>query len=220
MRVYDRSWKSTRKYHLNTVTTFGRMSKRAPKFFGAMDAGLSTSDRRGNSSDCEGSKDDVVRNEHRHRRPVDMRDVTVLPEPAKKRARDFFALLRDRAVKGIGGEIRVEWPEGPAWIKSHLPVRYDLGGTGPHAARALSALGAKALVALQDRSAQMLSLFPPDVVLAEATTGSLPPNMPHVTANQVQETFIFEYAASIRNSWGRSAPILADHRALRRPRCR
>ena len=126
---------------------------------------------------------------------VDMRDVTVLPEPDEKRARDFFALLRDRAVKGIGGEIRVEWPEGPAWIKNHLPVRYDLGGTGPHAARALSALGAKALVALQDRSAQMLSLFPPDVVLAE---GDRIVAAQHATRHgePSPETFIFEYAAA------------------------
>ena len=92
---------------------------------------------------------------------VDMKDVSVLPQPGEDRARDFFAFLRDRAIRGVGGEIRVEWQNGPAWIKSHLPIRHDLGGTGAHAARALAAVGAKALVALQDRSAQMLSLFPP-----------------------------------------------------------
>ncbi len=125
---------------------------------------------------------------------IDMMDVIALAEPRDAPIRAFFSLLRQRAVKGIGGEIKVDWPDGPAWLKSYLPVSYDLGGTGPHAARVLSALHAKALVALQDRSAQMLSLFPPDVLIAEGDR--------MVSAQEakrhgapVAETFIFEFAA-------------------------
>ena len=125
---------------------------------------------------------------------LDMKDVTSVAQPNERRARAFLALLSDRAVKGIGGEIRVDWPGGPTWIKTNLPVRYDLGGTGPHAARTMSALGARALVALQNRSTQMLSLFPPDVLVAEKD---------RIVAAQYavrhgapgSETFIFEFAA-------------------------
>ena len=125
---------------------------------------------------------------------VDMKDVSVLPQPGEDRARDFFAFLRDRAIKGVGGEIRVEWQNGPAWIKSHLPIRHDLGGTGAHAARALAAVGAKALVALQDRSAQMLSLFPPDVMVAEGHSIVAAKDAAR-RGEPSPETFIFEFAA-------------------------
>ena len=125
---------------------------------------------------------------------VEMTDLADLPGSDEQRARAFVMLLRDRALKGIGGEVRVDWPEGPAWLKKHLPIRYDLGGTGPHAARALNAVGAPALVALQDRSAHMLTLFPPDVMIAEGDM--------IVAARDARqhgeprpETFIFEYSA-------------------------
>ena len=125
---------------------------------------------------------------------VEMTDLADLPGSDDQRARAFVMLLRDRALKGIGGEVRVDWLEGPAWLKKHLPIRYDLGGTGPHAARALNAVGAPALVALQDRSPHMLSLFPPQVMIAEG--GMI------VAARDARqhgeprpETFIFEYSA-------------------------
>ena len=117
---------------------------------------------------------------------LDMKDVTSVAQPNERRARAFLALLSDRAVKGIGGEIRVDWPGGPTWIKTNLPVRYDLGGTGLHAARTMSALGARALVALQNRSTQMLSLFPPDVLVAEKDR-MLRLSMPYATAHRARK---------------------------------
>ena len=114
---------------------------------------------------------------------IAMADVAALPKPADPHARAFVAQLRERAIGGVGGEIRVEWPEGPLWLKARLPVRYALGGTGAHAARALSAVGAPALVALQDRSAQMLSLFPPDVLIA--VDGATVPSTPRDCCGEV-----------------------------------
>ena len=76
-------------------------------------------------------------------------------------------LLQTRARDGKGGELAYDWPEGPIWISQNLPVLYSLGGTGPHAAWVLSALGAPALLALENRSDKMLKLVPEDVLLAE-----------------------------------------------------
>lgn len=128
-----------------------------------------------------------------------MHDVAALPDAGDADARAFVARLRDRAVRGVGGEVRVEWPAGPAWLKAHLPVRYALGGTGPHAARALSALGAPALVALQDRSARTLALFPPDVLIAE-DEGIVAARHARSHGAPRPETFIFEYTAGM--PWG------------------
>lgn len=77
------------------------------------------------------------------------------------------AQLLDRVRKGIGGEIRVDWPQGPAWLDERIKFRYALGGTGPQAAWTLSTLGAPALIALQDRSAHMLASLPGGVLLLE-----------------------------------------------------
>src|SRR4029453_1992834 len=59
----------------------------------------------------------------------DLHDVAQNQSVAEnQRAREFVALLTERAAKGIGGEIRVEWPEGPEWLRRHAAVRYALGG--------------------------------------------------------------------------------------------
>ena len=47
------------------------------------------------------------------------------PAPAQA----LGAELRRRAAAGIGGEIRVDWAEGPQWVDANLPVRTALGGT-------------------------------------------------------------------------------------------
>ena len=39
--------------------------------------------------------------------------------------------MRARAGRGEGGEIRVEWDEGPRWLATNERIRYALGGTGP-----------------------------------------------------------------------------------------
>ncbi|GAB0117898.1 ADP-dependent glucokinase/phosphofructokinase [Acidisoma sp. 7E03] len=81
-------------------------------------------------------------------------------------AQALAAELRQRALKGIGGELRVDWPEGPAWLNAHLPLRIALGGTAAHAARVLTLLGAPALLALEHRTPEQLAVLDPDMLLA------------------------------------------------------
>jgi ADP-dependent phosphofructokinase/glucokinase len=75
-------------------------------------------------------------------------------------------LLLERARRGIGGEIRVDWPDGPAWLDARLPRRLGLGGTGAQAAQTLAVLGAPTLLALSDRSAAQLALIHPQIRVA------------------------------------------------------
>lgn len=86
---------------------------------------------------------------------------------APETARAFGALVKERAAAGIGGEVRIEWPEGPGWLAGHVPIAYALGGTGPQAAWSLAAIGAPALIALEDRSAHKLGQVHPDILIAE-----------------------------------------------------
>ncbi|WP_051248261.1 ADP-dependent glucokinase/phosphofructokinase [Inquilinus limosus] len=87
-------------------------------------------------------------------------------EPGTPAAALAAQLLR-RAAEGIGGEVLVDWPEGPAWIDRHLHSTPGLGGTGAQAAQALALLGAPALLALGDRTPAQLGLLHPDIRLAE-----------------------------------------------------
>src|SRR5437868_3568170 len=48
-------------------------------------------------------------------------------------ARTFGELIKERARRGIGGEVRIDWPEGPAWLARNVAITYALGGTGPQA---------------------------------------------------------------------------------------
>lgn len=82
------------------------------------------------------------------------------------RARALGAELRRRAALGIGGEIRVDWTEGPQWVDANLPIRTALGGTPAHAARLLTMLGAPALLALEHRGPEQLGLLDPDMLIA------------------------------------------------------
>ncbi|HWL67473.1 MAG TPA: ADP-dependent glucokinase/phosphofructokinase [Geminicoccus sp.] len=84
--------------------------------------------------------------------------------PAGRLARQ----LLERAWRGIGGEIHVDWPEGPAWLDASLPTRLGLGGTGAQAAQVLATLGAPTLVTVGDRSARQLERFHPRVGVALA----------------------------------------------------
>jgi len=77
-------------------------------------------------------------------------------------------LLLERARRGIGGEVRFDWPDGPAWLDARLPRRLGLGGTGAQAAQTLAVLGAPTLLALSDRSAAQLALIHPNVRVAGA----------------------------------------------------
>ena len=132
----------------------------------------------------------------------------------------LIAELERRATNGIGGELFVDWAEGPAWIDRHVAGRKAIGGTSAQAAYMLAMLGAPALVALQDRSAAQLDVIHPDVLIATAggpmPCGSIIPEgqgkPPHV---------IFEFTAGDMIA-GRPAPrssrviVRFDHSALER----
>src|SRR5688572_13663466 len=80
---------------------------------------------------------------------ISMHEIeALLADSAPAEARAFSEIIRGRAQRGIGGEVRVEWPDGPTWLTAHVPVSYALGGTGPQAGWTLAAVGAPALVAL------------------------------------------------------------------------
>ena len=81
--------------------------------------------------------------------------------------------LERRAANGIGGELFVDWPDGPAWIDRHVSGRRAVGGTSAQAAYMLAALGAPALIAIEDRSAGQLDVLHPDTLVA--TGGGLVP---------------------------------------------
>jgi ADP-dependent phosphofructokinase/glucokinase len=126
--------------------------------------------------------------------------------------------LERRAQSGTGGELAVDWPEGPAWIDAQLAGRRGIGGTSLQAAHMLSMLGAPALVALEDRSAGQLAVIHPDVLVATARgpvarSNVRPAGMPR------PPHYIFEYTAG-RTVGGRPVPrssrtiLRFDHSAL------
>ncbi len=113
---------------------------------------------------------------------------------APKEAQDLGALIKERASRGIGGEVRIDWAEGPTWLARHVPIAYALGGTGPQAAWSLATIGAKALIALEDRSAHKLAQVHPDILIAEngraRRAAEIVPRGP-----RQPEIFIIEYTA-------------------------
>ncbi|MCX5572136.1 MULTISPECIES: ADP-dependent glucokinase/phosphofructokinase [Kaistia] len=129
---------------------------------------------------------------------IEMEDAAaLLASEIPADARSFIDMLVDRAHRGVGGEIRVEWPEGPAWLTDNLPFGSSLGGTGPHAAWVLTAVGAPALVALQDRSADMVRHIPSDILVVErgqtVPVGAIKPR-----GEPRPKIFIFEYTAGMQ----------------------
>jgi ADP-dependent phosphofructokinase/glucokinase len=128
---------------------------------------------------------------------INMSDVAHLIKATDPQgAVDFANLLMGRAERGIGGEVRVEWPDGPAWLSERLRPRYSLGGTGPHASWVLSTLRAPAVLNLGDRSEHMLSHLPENVLLAEGDA-LLPPAQVKRRGVQRLNIFIFEYTAGV-----------------------
>jgi ADP-dependent phosphofructokinase/glucokinase len=126
---------------------------------------------------------------------VDLHDIDAMRNSAEgSEPLGLFKLLQDRAANGIGGEIKVDWPDGPLWIRSNVNVRHALGGTGPQAAWVLSRLGAKSVIALEDRHSLMLDQIPPGVMVAENGKLLEAPDVARST-EIVPETFIFEYTA-------------------------
>jgi ADP-dependent phosphofructokinase/glucokinase len=94
----------------------------------------------------------------------------VLANADKTEPAALAAELLRRLRCGLGGEYRMEWPEGELWASKYLPVgSWGLGGTGAQAAQMLAALGAPALISLEDRSRRQLSLIHPKVLVADAS---------------------------------------------------
>lgn len=126
---------------------------------------------------------------------IDMHDMPSLTTAAADSgAGHLFAMLQDRAHRGVGGEVKVDWPEGPNWLRERVGIRHALGGTGPQAAWVLSKLGAKTVIALEDRHPLMLRQIPPGVLVVQDGTlveGAIVRPYPR----DVPETFIFEYTA-------------------------
>ena len=114
----------------------------------------------------------------------------------------MLAELERRATNGIGGELFVEWPKGPDWIDRHVSGRKAIGGTSVQAAYMLALLGAPALVALEDRSADQLAVLHRETLVATkdgvAPVAALKPEgagrAPH---------YIFEFTAGERVGAGR-----------------
>jgi hypothetical protein len=104
----------------------------------------------------------------------------------------FAGMLLERAAAGVGGEIKVDWADGPAWLDARIAFGRDLGGTGPHAARVLTTLGAPALLALETRSPEQLSVLDPQLQIAQdgrsVPAKSIVPDHPNAI-----KTYIFEY---------------------------
>ena len=89
-------------------------------------------------------------------------------------ARDHNAVLlakrlEQRAANGVGGELFLDWAEAEEWIAENLTIsNWGLGGTGAQAAQALTVLGGRALITLEDRTERQLSVIHPGVLVATA----------------------------------------------------
>ena len=68
---------------------------------------------------------------------------------------------------GRGGEIEVDWPDGPQFFNSLPPKRALPGGTGVQVACQLALLGARPLLALERRDPNLIRLLHPNVRLAK-----------------------------------------------------
>jgi len=106
----------------------------------------------------------------------------------------MLAALARRAASGVGGELFVDWPGGPDWIDRHVPGRRAIGGTSAQAAYMLSALGARALIAAEDRSAGQLAVLHPATLVA-GPEGLLPVAAVAGEGTSRPPHYIFEFTA-------------------------
>ena len=141
---------------------------------------------------------------------VDLHDLApALAGHADAPARRFLAELLARAAAGRGGEIAVDWPEGPAVLDGFaMPGGTAVGGTSAQAAWTHVKLGARAILALADRSAEQLAVLDPRIQLVEGAhlipAGAVQPQGQGKPAH-----YIVEYTA------GRPLPGLVPARSTR-----
>lgn len=119
--------------------------------------------------------------------------LTVAPYESAKGATMLADLFR-RASSGVGGELRVNWPEGPAWMDKHVAGRRAVGGTSAQAAFMLAELGASALIAVEHRSAVQLEVLHPRTLLA-TERGVVPASSVEPDGEQRAPHYIFEFTA-------------------------
>jgi ADP-dependent phosphofructokinase/glucokinase len=110
-------------------------------------------------------------------------------------AEALFIELDQRAKNGIGGELLVDWPDGPHWLDERVAGCQALGGTNSQAAQQLALLGASALIAIGNRSATQLSVIHENVLVA-TENGVLPRKLVHPCESRSSPPhYIFEFTA-------------------------
>ena len=99
---------------------------------------------------------------------VDLHELAPrLAQATDRRARNFLAELLARAAAGRGGEILVDWPEGPGFLDACVHSGASaVGGTSAQAAWTLARIGAPAVIALADRNAAQLAVLDPAIRVA------------------------------------------------------
>ncbi len=106
----------------------------------------------------------------------------------------MLAELTRRASTGVGGELFVDWPDGPRWIDDHVAGRQAIGGTSAQAAYMLAELGATALIAIEDRSKRQLEVLHPQT-LAATDSGVVPVSTLQGRGTERPPHYIFEFTA-------------------------
>ncbi len=92
--------------------------------------------------------------------------------------RAFRSKLMAFADSGHGGEIEIDWRDGPAFFKGLPPKRALPGGTGVQVACQLAILGARPVLAIERRDQKLIRLLHPNVTLADADSGNAAPLAP------------------------------------------
>ena len=125
---------------------------------------------------------------------LEQADALLAADPTTPEGR-LAARLLERAYAGVGGEIRVDWPDGPAWLDAHVPTTVGLGGTGAQAGQMLACLCAPTLVAVADRTARQLGCFHPAVGLATADGLTAAGALHGIEGNDKPPHYIVEFSA-------------------------
>jgi ADP-dependent phosphofructokinase/glucokinase len=128
-------------------------------------------------------------------------------EPA---GRGLFDELMARARAGRGGEVQVNWTGGPKFLDRFAkPGATAIGGTSAQAACTLACLGAPAVMALDDRSVEQLSVLHPAIKLIGEHGELVPVADVRPAGSGKPAHYIVEYSA------GRPLPDFTPKRSTR-----
>ncbi|MBV1703526.1 MAG: hypothetical protein KGQ28_01805, partial [Hyphomicrobiales bacterium] len=121
----------------------------------------------------------------------------------------FEGIMR-RAKAGRGGEMLVDWPDGPQFLDPFAePGPGTIGGTSAQAAWTLARLGAPVIMALSDRSARQLATLHPAVKLIDAAGELIAAGDAKPAGAGKPAHYIVEYSA------GRQLPGFTPDRSTR-----